>query len=122
MGRNKSEISTDIRKLAICHWKRGSSERKIGEIVNVSKSTVHNIISKYKKTKSVKNIPRTGRPRRFTEREEMWILRKITWNPKTSAVKLTLKAQQRFNKSANSETVRNILRKCNFDAALKQTH
>ncbi|GBO23344.1 Transposable element Tc1 transposase [Araneus ventricosus] len=115
MGRKKSEISIDIRKLTICHWKRGSSERKIGEIVNVSKSTVHNIISKYKKTKSVKNIPRTGRPRRFTEREEMWILRKNTCNPKTSAVKLTLKAQQRFSKSANSETVHNILRKYNFD-------
>ncbi|GBM77839.1 hypothetical protein AVEN_132204-1 [Araneus ventricosus] len=45
----------------------------------------------------------------------MWILRKITCNPKTSAVKLTLKAQQRFNKSANSEMVRNIFRKYNFD-------
>ncbi|GBL77221.1 hypothetical protein AVEN_12828-1 [Araneus ventricosus] len=113
MGRKK-QISIDIRKLTICHWKRGSFERKIGEIVNVSKSTVHNIISKYKKTKSVKNRPRTGRPRRFTEREERWIVRKITCNPKISAVKLTLKAHQRFNKSANLGTVRNILRKYNF--------
>ncbi|GBM68326.1 Transposable element Tcb1 transposase [Araneus ventricosus] len=113
MGK-KNQISIDIRKLVICHWKRGSSERKIGEIINVSKSTVHNIISKYKKIKSVKNIPRTGRPRCFTEREEKWIVRKVTCNPKTSAVKLTLKAQQRFNKSTNPETVRNILRKYNF--------
>ncbi|GBM33285.1 hypothetical protein AVEN_101621-1 [Araneus ventricosus] len=36
MGRKKSEISIDIRKLTICHWKCGSSERKIGEIGNVS--------------------------------------------------------------------------------------
>ncbi|GBO38348.1 hypothetical protein AVEN_9289-1 [Araneus ventricosus] len=107
------KISNSIGELTICHWKRGSSERKIGEIVNVSKSTVHNIISKYK-TKSVKNRPRAGRPRRFTEHEERWIVRKITCNPKASAVKLTLKAQQRFNKSANPETVRNILRKYNF--------
>ncbi|GBN30630.1 hypothetical protein AVEN_51783-1 [Araneus ventricosus] len=114
MGRKKSEISIDIRKLTICHWKRGSSERKIGEIVNVSKSTVHNIISKYKKTESVKNRRGTGRPRRFTEREERWIVRKIICNPKTSAVKSALKAQQRFKKSANPETVRNILRKYNF--------
>ncbi|GBM17788.1 hypothetical protein AVEN_67015-1 [Araneus ventricosus] len=114
MGRKKSEISIGIRELAICHWKRGSSERKTSEIVNVSKSNVHNIISKYKKTKSVKNRPRIGRPRRFTEREERWIVRKVICNPKTSAVKLTLKAQQRFNKSANPETVRNILRKYNF--------
>ncbi|GBL75159.1 hypothetical protein AVEN_194409-1 [Araneus ventricosus] len=114
MGRKNSEISIDIRKLTIRHWKRGSSERKIREIVNVGKSTVPNIISKYKKTKSVKKRPRTGRPRPFTEREERWIVRKITCNPKTSAVKLTLKAQKRFNKSANPEKVRNILRKYNF--------
>ncbi|GBN80914.1 hypothetical protein AVEN_67071-1 [Araneus ventricosus] len=114
MGRKKSEISIDIRKLTICHWKCGSSERKISEIGNVSKSTIHNIISKYKKTKLVKNRPRTGRPRRFTQREERWIVRKITCSSKTSAVKLTLKAQQRFNKSANPETVRNILKKYNF--------
>ncbi|GBM74010.1 hypothetical protein AVEN_57810-1 [Araneus ventricosus] len=114
MGRKISEISIDMRKLTICHWKRESSERKIGEIVNVSKSTLHNIISKYKKTKSVKTIPRTGRPRRFTGHEERWIVRKITCNPKTSAVKLTLKEQQRFNKSTNSETVCNVLRKYNF--------
>ncbi|GBM99434.1 hypothetical protein AVEN_120248-1, partial [Araneus ventricosus] len=114
MGRKKSEISNGIGELTIYHWKRGSSERKIGEIVNVSKSTVHNIISKYKKTKSVKNRPRTGRPRCFTEREERWIVRKITCNPKISAVKLTSKAQQSFNESAKPETVRNILRKYNF--------
>ncbi|GBL64137.1 Transposable element Tcb1 transposase [Araneus ventricosus] len=114
MGRKKSEISIGIRKLTICHWKRGRSERKIGEIVNVSKSTVHNIISKDKKTKSGKNRPRTGHPRCFTEREERWIVRKVICNPKTSAVKLTVKAQQRFNKSVNPETVQNILRKYNF--------
>ncbi|GBN87610.1 hypothetical protein AVEN_208236-1 [Araneus ventricosus] len=93
MGRKKSEISIDIRKLTICHWKRESSERKSGEIVNVSKSTVDNIILKYKKTKSIENRPRAGLPRRFTEREERWIVRKNTCNPKTSAVKLTLKVQ-----------------------------
>ncbi|GBN27051.1 Transposable element Tcb1 transposase [Araneus ventricosus] len=114
MGRKKSEISIGIRKLTICHWKHGSSKRKIGEIVNVSKSTVHNIISKYKKTKSVKNKPRTGCPRCFTELEERWIVRKVICNPKTSAVKLTLKAQQRFNKSVSPEMVRDILRKYNF--------
>ncbi|GBO15255.1 Transposable element Tcb1 transposase [Araneus ventricosus] len=114
MGRKKSEISIGIRKLTICHWKPGSSERKISEIVNVSNSTVHNIISKYKKTKSVKNRPRTGRPRCFTELEERWIVRKVICNPKTSAMKLILKAQQRFNKSVSPETVRDILRKYNF--------
>ncbi|GBL83888.1 hypothetical protein AVEN_100796-1 [Araneus ventricosus] len=114
MGRKKSEISIDKRKLTICQWKRGSSERKTGEIVNASKSTIHNIISKYKKTKSVKNLPRTCRPRRFTEREERWIVRKITCNPKTSAVKLTLKAQQRFNKSANPGKGPEYLEKIQF--------
>ncbi|GBN04567.1 hypothetical protein AVEN_204418-1 [Araneus ventricosus] len=114
MGRKESEISSGIGELTICHWKRGNSERKIGEIVNVSKSTVHNIISKYKKTKSVKNRPRTGRPRCFTEREERWIVRKVIFNHKTSVVKLTSKAQQSFNESAKPETGPEYLEKIQF--------
>ncbi|GBN28123.1 Transposable element Tc3 transposase [Araneus ventricosus] len=84
----------------------------LDEWCNIPQDQIDNLILSM--PRRFKNIPRTGRPRCFTEREEKWIVRKVTCNPKTSAVKLTLKAQQRFNKSTNSETVRNILRKYNF--------
>ncbi|GBM24080.1 Transposable element Tc1 transposase [Araneus ventricosus] len=62
----------------------------------------------FKKTNSVENKQRSGRPRTFSEREERWIVRQVHINPKTSAVKL---CRSRFRKSVNPETVRNVLRK-----------
>ncbi|GBN16573.1 Transposable element Tc1 transposase [Araneus ventricosus] len=75
------------------------------------KSTVFNIIRRFNKTNSVENKERSGRPRTFNEREERWIVRQVHINPRTSAVKLTLKCKSSFRKSVNPETVRNVLRK-----------
>lgn len=89
--------------------------KKTGEILNVSKSRVHNIISKYKKANFVfENKPRSWRPRYFTERKERWLFRNINCIAKTRVVKLTDKAYQRFNMSLNTETDRNVLWKYNF--------
>ncbi|GBL95287.1 hypothetical protein AVEN_37740-1 [Araneus ventricosus] len=60
---------------------------------------------------SVENKQRSGRLRTFSERDERWIVRQVQINPRTSAVKSTLKCKSRFRKSVNPETVRNVLRK-----------
>ncbi|GBO45167.1 hypothetical protein AVEN_62607-1 [Araneus ventricosus] len=110
ISRNK-DISADLRNLVISHWKNGKSVRCIGQILKFSKSTVFNIIRRFKKTNTVENKQRSGRPRTFSEREERWIVRQVHINPRTSAVKLTLKCKCRFRKSVNPETVRNVLEK-----------
>ncbi|GBL99310.1 hypothetical protein AVEN_47866-1 [Araneus ventricosus] len=56
-------------------------------------------------------MQRSGRPKTFSEREERWIVKQLHINPRTSAIKLTLKCKIRFRKSVNPETVRNVLRK-----------
>ncbi|GBL75493.1 Transposable element Tcb1 transposase [Araneus ventricosus] len=45
---------------------------------------------------------------------ERCIVRQVHINPRTSAVKLTLKCKSRFRKSVNPETVRNVLRKLKY--------
>ncbi|GBM21390.1 hypothetical protein AVEN_264824-1 [Araneus ventricosus] len=65
----------------------------------------------FNETNSVENKERSGRPRTFSEREERWIVRQVHINPRTRAVKLTLKCKSSFRKSVNPETVRNVLRK-----------
>ncbi|GFS90238.1 HTH_Tnp_Tc3_2 domain-containing protein [Nephila pilipes] len=86
MGRKTSEIAYDIRKFIIHHWNRKNIEKKIDEILKVSKSLIQSIISKYKKTRI---LERAGHPKRFVEHKERCIVRNITTNPKPSAVKLT---------------------------------
>ena len=77
--------SDDIRWLVIKHFRNGHSERDIAFMTDVSRNTVHSIISKFKKTGDVKNCPGKRRKRITTSREDRLIHRKILSNRKMSA-------------------------------------
>ncbi|GFV28051.1 transposable element Tc1 transposase [Trichonephila clavipes] len=68
----------------------------------------------FKKTNSVGNKQRSGRPKIFNEHEERWIVRQVRINPRTGAVKMALQCKSRFGKSVNPETIRNVLRRHNY--------
>ncbi|GFT25089.1 HTH_Tnp_Tc3_2 domain-containing protein [Trichonephila clavipes] len=70
-------------------FERGEISSLYRKILKLSKSTVFNIIARFKKTNCAENKQRSGRPRIFNELEERWILRRVRINPRTSAVKMT---------------------------------
>ncbi|GBN10390.1 Transposable element Tc1 transposase [Araneus ventricosus] len=72
----------------------------------------------FNKTNSVENKEQSGRPRTFSEREKRWIVRQVHSNPRTSAIKLTLKCKSSFRKSVNPETVGNVLRKHKYHSSV----
>ncbi|GFV54541.1 HTH_Tnp_Tc3_2 domain-containing protein [Trichonephila clavipes] len=121
MARNQ-DISVGVRDLVISHWKEGKSVRCIEKIFKLNKSTVFNIIGRFKKTNSVENKQRSGRPKMFNKREEMWIVRQVRVNTRTSAAKMTLQCKSRFGKSVNPETVRDVfnVRKHNYHGSVPQ--
>ncbi|GFX98898.1 HTH_Tnp_Tc3_2 domain-containing protein [Trichonephila clavipes] len=104
----------------ISHWKEDKSVHCTGKIFKLSKSTVFNIIDRFKKINSVDKKQRSGRPKIFNEHEERWIVRQVCANPRISAVKMTLKCKSRFGKSVNPETVRNVLRKHKYHGRVPQ--
>ncbi|GBL94256.1 hypothetical protein AVEN_16783-1 [Araneus ventricosus] len=106
--------------MVISRWKNGKSVSCIGQILKFSKSTVFNIVRRFKKENSVGNKQRSGRPRKFSEREERRIVRQVRINPRTGTVKLTLKCKCRFRKSVNAETVRKVLRKQKYHGRVPQ--
>ncbi|GFU21672.1 HTH_Tnp_Tc3_2 domain-containing protein [Trichonephila clavipes] len=104
MARNQ-DILVGVGNLAISHWKEGKSAPCIGKILKLSKSSVFNVIDRFKKTNSVENRQGSGRSRIFNECEERWIVRQVHINPRTNAVKMTLQCKSSFGKSVNAETV-----------------
>ncbi|GBM76719.1 hypothetical protein AVEN_10936-1 [Araneus ventricosus] len=80
MARNK-DISVDVRNLVIRHWKDGKSVRCIGQILKLSKSTVLNIIRRFKKASKDQGV------QGHLENMKRWIVRQVKFNPRTSAVK-----------------------------------
>lgn len=116
MGPKTSEMSVDLRKLIVRLYCEGKSMREISQIVKKSKSTVQYIIEHYGKCGTVINSPRSGRPKVVNPTQEREILREIKTNPIQSATEINKKLTISSNLQCSTETVRNILRKNNFNA------
>ena len=57
------------KQLVIQYFTNGFIMRKIAEKLKMKKSTVNDIIQRYKRTGSVENKPRRGRKRKLTNRQ-----------------------------------------------------
>lgn len=114
MGRQRGQVSSDIRQLIIEHHTNKYSIRDIAKMVDRSHSTVYDVIKRFKTYGNVGNQPRSSCRKILSQYEERWILREIKKNPKVSAVQLAKEIKIYFKKSLHPETVRNVLRKHNL--------
>ena len=80
----RRELSDFERGEIIGAWKCKISERQIAEALNKPKSTVHNVISAYKKSNCEILPPRSGRPRVMTERDNHHLQRILKENQRTN--------------------------------------
>lgn len=65
-----------LRKVVVKLSKEGKSSREISALLTIGKTTVNNILNKFKTTGSVADRPRSGRPRKTTTRVDKLIRRK----------------------------------------------
>ena len=78
----KTKLSRDMRDRIIERHKGGQGYRKISKEMNLTLSTVGNIIREYKKYGyGTANILRNGRPGKINERTSRWIRRNVLINP-----------------------------------------
>lgn len=75
------------------------------------RTTVENIIQRFKNEGRVTNKPKISTKKLFSERQERWIVNQIKINPRLSAPKLRDMVEKHFNISCNAETIRRVLRK-----------
>jgi transposase len=68
----------------------GLSEREIGKKVHVSKTAVHQAVSKLKISGKYTNLKRSGRPRKTTTRDDHVIRRMVVRSPTTFCNKVRL--------------------------------
>lgn len=88
------------------------SNREIGRKLNVSEGCVRNTIKTYLNTNDVKDLPRSGRPRKVNERDESIIFRECRKNPRLTNQKLATDFNSKsLNIRISRETVRRILKR-----------
>jgi len=79
-----TDIPDEIRHLIVDRMINGRSQRKVGRELNISQSTVNRIWIRYRKTGTTDNKPRSGRPKKTTERERRVFCRLSMNNPFSS--------------------------------------
>ncbi len=118
MARRHNHTSVQVRDLIISDWEDKENGpctfASIAQKYHVPKTTVFDIINRYKRTGRIEDAKRTGRPRALTERESREIVRKVKEDPFISTPKLQVKVKEQFGKDVTCRTIRNYVRKEGF--------
>lgn len=61
-------INLQTRELILKWKKKGKKQQQIADLVGCNQSSISRLIEKYKKTNSIKNRPRSGRPTPLTKK------------------------------------------------------
>lgn len=108
------EIDLGTRKIIIKLYCEGKSMSEVGKTVGKSKSSVQYVINHYGETGTIKNKPRSGRPKLLSDNTKRYIVRKIKANPKLSAPKIVDELSLNLSVNVSNSTVRNVLRENNY--------
>jgi len=73
----RNDISNDLREAIVTAHQTGKGYKVISKLFGVHHSTTRKIIHKLRTFKTAVNLPRNGRPSKFTPRSEHVILREL---------------------------------------------
>ena len=90
-------------------WKGGHNEQNIEIILNYPKTTIHNIIEKYRSENQTSSAFRSGRPPKLTERHIRQLVKVVNEDRQQSLDKITEKFNQLSLISTSSFTIRRTL-------------
>ena len=62
MAKQRKEMTTEQKEIAVRLINDGQSQRKIAKLLGVSQSGISKFVKRFKERESVENIARSGRP------------------------------------------------------------
>ncbi len=111
MGRG-SPVCQQIREKIIEMFKNNVPQRKIGRDLDISPSTVHNIIKRFKESGGISVRKGQGRKPKLNNRDLRSLRRHCIKNRHSSISDITTWAQDYFGKPLSSTTIRSYIHKC----------
>lgn len=115
MAPNGKQTTMEIRHLILKLYGEGNTVRGIAEIVGKSRSTIHDIIKRYRNEFRIENKSRKGQGKILNDNDERRILREVKKNPLKSANELQKFVEKSIGKVVCTETVRNTLRRHEYN-------
>ena len=104
------ELVSDIKSAIIRAKQEGATDRAVAGLFKVGHATVSRIYQRFKVKKTVANLPRSGRPRKSTERNDRALVKIIKDNPRKTATDVAAYANGRLGLGITTRTARNILK------------
>ena len=111
LGRG-SPVCQQIREKIIEMFKNNVPQRKIGRDLDISHSTVHNIIKRFKESGGISVRKGQGRKPKLNNRDLRSLRRHCIKNRHSSISDITTWAQDYFGKPLSSTTIRSYIHKC----------
>ena len=89
MAKQRKEMTTEQKEIAVRMINDGQSQRKIAKLFGVSQSGISKFVKRFKERESVENITRSGRPLKGGKRSDRQIVRVARTNRRTPLAELT---------------------------------
>ena len=125
---NPKEHTRQVRNKAVGRFKAGLAYEKISQALNISQSTVHSIILKWKEYGATSNLPRHGCPPKLTGRVQRALFREAAKRPMVTLEELQRSTAQ-VGESVHRTTLSHALHKLGLygrvarrKLLLKQSH
>jgi transposase len=112
--RKNCELTDFERGEIIGAWKCGFSEKAIGDTLGRPKSTVHNVINKYKEFGQTTVAARSGRPQKLDDRAIRRLVNIVKENRQQAVNEITEKFNTAMSVSVSSRTVQRTLHESGF--------
>ncbi len=107
-----SPVCQQIREKIIEMFKNNVPQRKMGRDLDISPSTVHNIIKRFKESGGISVRKGQGRKPKLNNRDLRSLRRHCIKNRHSSISDITTWAQDYFGKPLSSTTIRSYIHKC----------
>ena len=110
MGRKGKEMSPDLKKVAVDLLKNGEKISEIARVLQQPKSTISDIIRRFREAGTVENRPRSGRPPTMDDRDYRLLEKIVKTERRAPLVEITAKFNDERNVSVSKQTIRRRLR------------
>ena len=99
------EMNTRVEIIAL--FKSKKTLKYISKETGVPKSTVHDIIKRYRKNNSFNRVGISGRKKILNDKDVTYLINDIKKNPKSSSNEIRKKLEDRRGKKVTNTTIRN---------------
>ena len=109
MSRKGAELSTETKELIITLSESVKNKAELSRMLNIPRTTITSVLSKYRRTGTVETLTRSGRKRSFTNRDRNALKRLVTSNRRLTVQDITAKLNECKTKTFSQKTVQRLL-------------